>query len=128
MNQISTQLAVFPAAVILSALVATFSASGIKRIVKNKINAQNEKELSEKLSNVWFLVCLLSSVVGYFVNVLVNQLPVILTEMLTFTVCSLSASELIYSVYEKVGLKKLIKWLLEMLSKRSSTNNTNNNG
>ena len=128
MDQIFTQLATFPTAVILSALVATFSASGIKHFVKNKINAQNEKELSEKLSNVCFVVCLILSAAGYFVNVLVNAIPVIFTEMLAFTVCSLSASELIYSVYEKVGLKKLIKWLLEMLSKPSSPNNTNNNG
>ena len=120
MNEILLHLTSFPIPVILSAIFATIATNAIKILIKGRLSATSEKELSEKISDLCFFSCLILSIPAYLLTVFFSGISFTFVGMITFSVCSLSASELIYSLYEKVGIKKAVKALLELLSGKST--------
>ena len=112
MNDFTTGITAYPAAVLYTAIAAVFK----KRLSSATLG---EKLYADKLSDACFYLLLALCAVGSCLTFPITRTPFVFGEAAGITLASLSAAELIYSTYEKVGLKKLVKSILGLLSGKS---------
>ncbi len=117
MNDLFGGIAGYPLSVIYSAITAVVITSAVKPFIRKKLqNITDAKEYADKLSDACFYLNLALCALFYGGMILLTGTPFKLSEALGFTLASLSVAEIIYSAYEKVGLKTLVKRLMELLS------------
>lgn len=121
MNDFTTGITAYPAAVLYTAIAAVFITGLIKPFIKKRLSSATlgEKLYADKLSDACFYLLLALCAVGSCLTFPITRTPFVFGEAAGITLASLSAAELIYSTYEKVGLKKLVKSILGLLSGKS---------
>lgn len=120
MNNSLIELTTYSPAVIYTAIISVIVTSIIKPHVKKRLCSLelSEKEKTDRLGEVCFFTNLVICAMGYGITAIFTKSTFSFPAMSGFSLSALAGAELIYSVYEKIGLKNAIKNLLHIFSNK----------